>query len=141
MRDQLLVADWIARGKYPIAVFATTSSSTTRYVEGGAPIAEMDLKEASFLSVDGSGLMVMNRRPHPNATRVFINWLLSKEGQIHMQKEMRYQSTRTDIGIEGVNSIFVREAGKKYYLQVNLSQDWVVNEQEKYLEIAKEIFR
>lgn len=141
IRDQLLAADWIARGKYPVAIFATSSSSTTRYVEMGAPIAEMDLREASFLSVDGSGLMVMNRRPHPNASRVFINWLLSKEGQIHMQKEMRYQSARTDIGIEGVDAIFMREAGKKYYLQVNLSEDWVLNEQDKYMEFAKEIFK
>lgn len=141
IRDQLLVADWIARGKYPLAVFATSSSSTTRYVDEGAPLAERDLKEASFLSVDGSGLMIMNRRPHPNATRIFINWLLSKEGQVHMQKEMRYQSARTDIGIEGVDSIFKREHGQKYYLQVNLSQDWILNEQDKYLEIANEIFR
>lgn len=141
MRDQLLVADWIARGKYPVTIFGTTTSSITRYVESGAPIGELDLKEGQFLSVDGSGLQVMNRRPHPNATKVFVNWLLSKEGQIHMQKEMSYQSARIDIGTETVDSIYIRQPGQKYYVQVNLSQDWVLNEQDKYMDIAKEIFQ
>jgi ABC-type Fe3+ transport system substrate-binding protein len=28
----------------------------------------------------------MNRAPHPNAAKVFINWVLSREGQIAFQR-------------------------------------------------------
>ncbi len=31
-------------------------------------------------------LSILNRLPHPNATKVFVNWLLSREGQMHYQK-------------------------------------------------------
>ncbi len=30
----------------------------------------------------------MNRAPHPNAAKVLINWLLSKEGQSAVQKHL-----------------------------------------------------
>jgi len=34
------------------------------------------------LSVTGSGtLAVIKNPPHPNASKLFINWLLSREGQ------------------------------------------------------------
>ena len=31
-------------------------------------------------------LSILNRLPHPHATKVFVNWLLSREGQTHYQK-------------------------------------------------------
>ena len=31
-------------------------------------------------------LALINRAPHPNAAKVFINWLLSREGQTLFQK-------------------------------------------------------
>ena len=35
----------------------------------------------------GSGtIMLMNKAPHPNAAAIFINWLLSKDGQHHGPK-------------------------------------------------------
>ena len=32
-------------------------------------------------------LSVLSQPPHPSATKVFVNWLLSKDGQTHYQKE------------------------------------------------------
>ena len=31
-------------------------------------------------------LSIMSQLPHPDATKVFVNWLLSREGQTHYQK-------------------------------------------------------
>lgn len=141
LRDEQLVADWVAKGKYPITLFGATNAQTARYKEAGAPIADIDVKEGTYLSVDGSGTIVLNRRPHPNAARVLINWWLSKEGQIHAQKEMRYHSARTDIGTEGVDPLNIRKPGASYFPSANLSLEWLTKEQDRYQKLAEEIFK
>jgi ABC-type Fe3+ transport system substrate-binding protein len=45
---------------------------------------------------------LINRAPHPNAAKVAINWLLSKEGQVVYQKIINGDSRRTDIPKDGV---------------------------------------
>ena len=45
-------------------------------------------KEGVNLSSAFGSLAMMNRAPHPNAAKVFINWLLSREGQTLFQKVM-----------------------------------------------------
>jgi ABC-type Fe3+ transport system substrate-binding protein len=43
-------------------------------------------KEGVNLSSAFGSLALMNRAPHPNAAKVFINWLLSPEGQTLFQR-------------------------------------------------------
>jgi ABC-type Fe3+ transport system substrate-binding protein len=45
-------------------------------------------KEGVNLSSAFGSLALMNRAPHPNAAKVFINWLLSRDGQTLFQKVM-----------------------------------------------------
>jgi len=40
------------------------------------------------LIAQGGMVNLMNGAPHPNAARVFINWLLSREGQITAQRAL-----------------------------------------------------
>jgi len=40
---------------------------------------------------------LMDHAPHPNAARVFINWMLSREGQQLWQDAEQETSTRTDL--------------------------------------------
>jgi ABC-type Fe3+ transport system substrate-binding protein len=39
----------------------------------------------------------MNKAPHPNAARVYINWLMSKEGQTSFSKATGIPSLRIDV--------------------------------------------
>jgi ABC-type Fe3+ transport system substrate-binding protein len=64
-------------------------------------------------------LGLVNRAPHPNATRVFINWLLSRKGQITLQKNMSNtenpaDSLRIDIPKDEVPLLSRRVEGVKY---------------------------
>lgn len=83
---------------------------------------------------------LLNRRPHPNAARVFLNWLFSKDGQVHLQKVMRYQSPRVDIGTEGVDPEKIRETGIKYFPDVKGDLGWLQKEDSRYLNMARQIF-
>ena len=62
----------------------------------------------------------MNRAPHPNAAKVFINWLLSREGQIAFQKVLSLpedpkDSRRVDVPKDDIPLQDRRKDGMKYF--------------------------
>ena len=52
--------------------------------------------KAQQISVGFGGIGLVDRAPHPNAARVYINWILSKEGQEAFSRVPR-NSRRTDV--------------------------------------------
>jgi ABC-type Fe3+ transport system substrate-binding protein len=68
------------------------------------------------------GSMVLpSQPPHPNAARVFVNWLLSREGQTVFQRAVNTpnnseESLRTDVPKDMVRSEVRRIDGVKYLL-------------------------
>ena len=79
---------------------------------------------------------MINQAPHPNAAKVFINWLLSQEGQTVYAKATLYNSRRTDV--EVIDKAGVVDPNKKY---INFSSEEVNPTQRKTIEIANEILR
>lgn len=63
-------------------------------------------------------LSIMNRAPHPNATKVFVNWLLSREGQTHFQALfLRIDpvfSLREDVPIDPAVQAYRPKQGDKF---------------------------
>ena len=59
--------------------------------------------------------MLINRAPHPNAGKVFLNWLLTKDGQTAFSTGMGYVSRRVDVSTDHVPSYWVPKAGVKYW--------------------------
>lgn len=99
MRDRRLGAEWIIRGKYPLSLVMQNSTVVREMEMQGikVPYLEIFVKEDKYLTSGYSVLGLMNKTPHPNAARVFINWLLSREGQTIYSKAVAFQSTRIDI--------------------------------------------
>jgi ABC-type Fe3+ transport system substrate-binding protein len=63
----------------------------------------------------------MNQAPHPNAAKVFINWLLSRDGQASFQRIMNsenllVESMRVDIPKDPVPAAKRRITGVKYIM-------------------------
>jgi len=76
-------------------------------------------KEGGGLVQQFGTLSVVHRAPHPHAARVFINWLLSRKGQIALQKrtatgESPADSLRIDIPKDDVPYLNRRLDGIKY---------------------------
>ena len=53
-------------------------------------------KLSSIVSAFGN-LVAINKPPHPNAAKVFMNWVLSKEGQSAWVKATGENSRRVDV--------------------------------------------
>ncbi|MFB3060217.1 MAG: ABC transporter substrate-binding protein, partial [Candidatus Binatia bacterium] len=127
IQDYRQVADGVARGKYTMAIFVGSGGrDIDRLGKQGLPVASFSqilkkpVKERPTLQGTGSSnsIMVVNRRPHPNAARLFLNWLLSKEGQTVIQtKSTRAadQSFRVDVTEHGkVIPAEMRRPGVEY---------------------------
>ena len=130
-QDRRQASDWLASGKFPICI---DCGDTDRAKQQGLPVDEFPhevLKEASYeVSTSGnSGLALINNAPNPNAARVFINWFLSRAGQIAWQATMNGKvqepsdSMRVDIPKDKVNAPAKREEGKKYRVTGFLDPD------------------
>ncbi len=97
-RDDRQLADWLARGSYPISIGADTGEVELLGKEG-LPVATIyrlpDMKPVTKSSL--GVLALMNRAPHPNAAKVFVNWIASKEGLEIFGRTAAYPTTRNDI--------------------------------------------
>lgn len=131
IRDDELVAKWLATGKYAIAMFPS-EGVMAKYKDAGAPLLPMvEMKEAQVLSAGGMALAWMNKAPHPNAATVFVNWLLSKEGSTFIQNIQQKQSARVDVSPEGLDPVFRRSTGVEYIRKSNEVEDLVISGKEE----------
>jgi len=81
-RDIRQSIDWLGRGRYAICFFCHRGFLRQAKLQG-LPVGMFGaMKEGVGLSVQAGTLSLMNRAPHPNAAKVFINWYLSREGQL-----------------------------------------------------------
>jgi len=110
-RDQRIHMEWVARGKYPIGI-GVKEESVTEFVKAGAPVSWNPVVEGAFIA--GQGIAKMKNAPNPNAARVFLNWLLSKEGQIVASKAYGRQSAREDIPTDFLDKFMLRKPGVRY---------------------------
>ncbi len=71
-----------------------------RLQDDGFPVVSIPKLSDMPGHIGGSGfskLPLFNSRPHPNAGRLFVNWLASKEGLEAYARGQRNPSTRMDI--------------------------------------------
>lgn len=114
MRDQRLQVDWLAKNKNPIAL-GVKVEVYTEFKAIGAPIQQVVPAEGTWLSGDSAIAMVFNRPPHPNAAKVFINWMMSKEGVTLLSRAVGGQSAREDVTVDFLTQEQLRQPGVKYW--------------------------
>lgn len=120
-RDRRQMLDWLATGKMALCLFCY---GVDEGKEQGLPVDTVgpySLKEgASIVPIQGS-IVLLNQAPHPNAAKVFINWFLSREGQIAYQKgriltKSAGDSLRIDIPKDDVPAEYRRRTVGKYLM-------------------------
>jgi iron(III) transport system substrate-binding protein len=117
-RDFRQPVDWLAQGKFLICLFCNEIPAANRQ---GLPVDTLrSFKEGAGLISRFGTLAFMNNAPHPNAARVFINWYLSRRGQVALQQSIAKaglvvpDSLRTDIPKDDVAPEDRRMAGVHY---------------------------
>lgn len=116
------IAEWAVRGRYPIAI-GLEPNYLANFQSQGLGKNITPLPDSYFkvqqISVGFGGVGFVDKAPHPNAATVYINWLLSKDGQQAWTTIPR-NSRRTD-----VKPAFPELAPKK-------DQEYFVGQSEKF---------
>jgi iron(III) transport system substrate-binding protein len=145
-RDQRQLADSLAKGKIALTI-GLTYYTFLPFIKAGLPVKSLpDMKEGTYTSCGSSALSVVKNSPHPNAAKVFINWLLSKEGQEIYGKAMGQATRRFDVDTKWMVEHGVR-ASKDFLTveennrQENYGEDTINNYWAKSAKIAEEVFK
>jgi iron(III) transport system substrate-binding protein len=113
------MTDWLSQGKFAICLGCKDAQ---RAKIQGLPVDDLDTsiwKEGSGFSTGGGSLSLLNQAPHPNAAKVFINWYLSRNGQMALQKlgdpDDPPNSRRIDIPKDDIPADNRLHEGRKYF--------------------------
>ncbi len=112
-RDNRQMIEWVARGKYAISI-GPSMAIPSDFIKMGAPIAFIDVKEPRSLSPSSGIISVFKNAPHPDAARLFLNWIMAKEGSQVFSSSYGYPSLRKDVSTEGILPIMLPRTGDVY---------------------------
>ncbi len=129
--------EWLARGRYPILIGGSTDTITQFKRAGVSNLEVITPREGTWLSQSNGAISLIKKSPHPNAARVLLNWVLSKEGQTVICRSQGFQSARVDVPTDWVEPWTLRQPGVKYHDTIAFEQQLKKNE---YIEVAKRIF-
>jgi iron(III) transport system substrate-binding protein len=119
LRSNEQLMDWLSAGKY---AFGLGARDVDNAMLQGLPLMQFlpgSLKEGSSVTAYNGTLSYFNRAPHPNAAKVAVNWILSREGQTAWLDSNHKtggfnDSLREDISKEKVSEWARRVKGAKF---------------------------
>jgi iron(III) transport system substrate-binding protein len=115
-RDDRQMLDFAAHGKYPIAI-GPSDVLTNESIARGLPLKHLHpetLREGTYITAGNGSLVIVRNAPHPNALRVYVDYLLSPEGQLEWSKAARFASLRRDVPKDHVLDILVPKENMTY---------------------------
>jgi len=132
VRDYRQQLEWLARGDQLIAI-GHNNPIFSEFVSKGLPLAQLtadDVKEGTYLTAAVGSVSLVNRAPHPNAAKVYINWLLSRGPQTQWSKAAALWSRRVDVPSDHLDPGFIPKVEKLSTYQANYKEKWVQKRQE-----------
>jgi len=131
--QQQMVVEALVRGTAWIGMGPAVTGLLGQYRNAGVPLDVRGMgnsPELNDMSIGGSCLFVFDRRPHPAATRLFVNWILSKDVQYGLAKAQEQNSRRLDVpSVASPDETAVPGA------------DYLENQREEYQELAQSAVR
>jgi len=116
-RDLRQLTDALAKGKVALA-FGIGRSQAEPFVKAGLPIKPAPAPREGLPASNSFGVLgIVKDPPHPNATKVFINWFLSREGQDWYGRVMQNGSRRLDVDTKWLKELGVDAAKDAITLQ------------------------
>jgi ABC-type glycerol-3-phosphate transport system substrate-binding protein len=99
-RQQL---EWLLSGRYPIAIGIPDALLVDYRNNGGDTGAMGYICGTRSWTISSGALSVPTHNPHPAATKLFVNWILTKDVQTQLMKGVQMNSRRKDVPIEAPN--------------------------------------
>lgn len=115
-RDQRRQIEWVAQGKYAF-LLAPSDGVLGQLLERGLKLGILpEFKDyGTYVTASFGSAMLLNKNPHPNAATVFLNWVLTKEGQLAWSKAMEHVSRRLDVPTDHLPSYIIPPPDAKFF--------------------------
>ncbi|MBI4333990.1 MAG: ABC transporter substrate-binding protein [Chloroflexi bacterium] len=112
-RDKRLHAEWTAKGKYAISL-APNPEMMAEFIDLKLPLAHVKIEEGGMVNTVGGAIGITAKPAHPNASQVFINWMLSKEGHGVYVSSVKLTGARVDAPTDGIDKNMIARPGDKF---------------------------
>jgi ABC-type Fe3+ transport system substrate-binding protein len=127
-RDNRQLAEWVARGTYPIGLGMVPSTIELMSQEGFKLERVFPSDDPRALTGGSGAVVVFKNARHPNAAKLFVNWFASREGQEVWAKTVREPTLRKDVDLSPVPSYIVPREGVEYTID-EYDYDWFIRYQ------------
>jgi iron(III) transport system substrate-binding protein len=145
-RNLRQLGEAVARGKSAVSI-GLSYYTFLPFIKAGLPVKPISTIKEGYYAASGSGCVVLVKNaPHPNASKVFLNWLLSNDGQSRFTKAMGQPTRRFDVdtrwtkefGHSSAKEVLTRE---KYEELENGSEEVVVKYRKPAMQVAEKLFQ
>jgi ABC-type Fe3+ transport system substrate-binding protein len=113
------IADWLAGGKFAVAIGGVDCDDLAAK---GLPVIPIHFEGIAAVGAGTDPASWLASSPNTNAAKVFLNWILSRDGQTQFQKLTRENSLRVDIPKEGIIHAFSILDPRREYLFTGLEE-------------------
>jgi ABC-type Fe3+ transport system substrate-binding protein len=100
LSSQNEVVERMARGQVALGIGPAFSGMLEPFKTAGVPFDVRpfgNTPDVAEMAPGGFNLNIYNQRPHPNATRVFVNWILSKDVIAGLSQAVKLTLRRQDV--------------------------------------------
>ena len=121
--DGRQIADWIARERFPLGAWISTVEVDQAH-DQGLPVDSLrrPLREGGYVSSSYGGIGLLKNGPHPNAAKLYVNWILSRTGQMALQDIVGQNSARMDVPKDKLRALGVAPEEGASYVFIDLPQ-------------------
>jgi iron(III) transport system substrate-binding protein len=145
-RNLRQLGEAVARGKSAISI-GVSYYTYLPFLKAGLPVKPISIIKEGYYAGTGSGnLAVMKNPAHPNAAKVFVNWLLSKEGQSAVTKALGQPTRRFDVDTKWTKD-YGHPAAKEFLTPEkfdeleNGSEEVVIKFRKPAMQLAEKLFK
>lgn len=145
-RDLRLLAESLAKGRVAMVV-GIGYSELLPFIKAGLPVRPLPTPVEGVYATAGYGaLTVLKDLPHPNATKLFVNWLLGKEGQDIFTRAMGAPTRRLDVDTKWMKEFNILAAKdgltlEEYNRMENQSEERVYKVREPAAALARKLVK
>ena len=143
MANARQLAEALAKGKIVLCI-GCSRHNVTPFIKAGLPVKLLPIAKEGDEATGGYAVGVLKNAPHPNAAKVFVNWILSKEGQELWGQAMVDGTRRLDVDTKWLAKHDVVAAKDdmtvaEYHKFRNHLEDYCVKVRGPATELAKKI--
>lgn len=143
-RDLRLLAENLAKGRVHVTL-GIGYSEALPFIKADLPISALPTPREGVYATGGYGhLTIVKSAPHPNATKVFVNWVLGKEAQQIFSKAMGAPTRRLDVDTRWSKDFGMLAAKdhltlEQFYQMENQSEDRIYKVRDPAAALARKL--